>query len=201
MNILLSNYAEDRERLLLALRRKGVRGWVPAQVLRDVILECGWRIERSYGMEPGLLGLCCPEQRVLKIPVDFRRRLRVPETAAAVLNETLAQELGHIRLLAVLRERKKRELDREAGDYARVFLVPLVALLTRLPMNKLLQAETQQQRWAQLARLAEEFRVTAWFMARVLQMYGLIRLGQRRQIEILPEAHSMARRFAFARMA
>ena len=59
MNKSWENYAEDREHLLLALRRKGVRGWVPAQLVRDAILECGWRIERAYGLEPSLLGLCC----------------------------------------------------------------------------------------------------------------------------------------------
>ncbi len=204
MNKSWENYAEDREHLLLALRRKGVRGWVPAQLVRDAILECGWRIERAYGLEPSLLGLCCPEEQAVKIPVDFRRRLRVPETAAAVLNETLAHELGRIRLYAdqpVKGVKKTMEQKKEADDYARTFLVPLVALVTRLPMESLLRAETQQQRWSQVRRLAEEFGVTGWFMSRVLQMYGLIRLGQRREIEVLPEAHAVARRFAFARLA
>lgn len=198
------HYAEDREHLLLALRRKGVRGWVPAQLVRDAILECGWRIERAYGLEPSLLGLCCPEERVVKIPVDFRRRLRVPETAAAVLNETLAHELGRIRLHAeqpVEGVKRGVEQKKEADDYARTFLVPLVVLVTRLPMDSLLRAETQQQRWTQVRRLAEEFGVTGWFMACALQMYGLIRLGRRREIEILPEAQIVVRRFAFARMA
>lgn len=199
------NYADDREHLLLALRRKGVRAWVPAQLVRDAILECKWRIERVYGLEPSLLSLCCPEEQVVKIPVDFRRRLRVPETAAAMMNETLAHELGHIRLHArqMLDEGiKKRAWGKEAGDYARVFLVPLVSLMTRLPMVKLLQAETQQQRWGQVLRLAEEFRVTGWFMRGVLEMYGLVRIEEKRRLlEVLPEAHSLARRFAFGRMA
>ena len=203
MNILIENYAEDRERLLLALRRKGVRGWVPAQVLRDAILECGWRIERSYGMQPGLLSLFCPEQSLLKIPVDFRRRLWVPETAAAVLNETLARELGRIRLqpAQMLDGAKKKAWERETAEYARVFLVPLVALATRMPMSKLVEAETQQQRWTQVSRLAEEFRVTSWFMACALRMYGMIWMGQRRHIEVLPEAQSVVGRYAFARLA
>lgn len=198
------NYADDREHLLLALRRKGVRGWVPAQLVRDAILECKWRIERVYGLEPSLLGLCCPEKQVVKIPVDFRRRLRLPETAAAVLNETLAHELGHIRLHARLMLEEgvqKRGWGKEAEDYARVFLVPLVSLVTRLPMTRLMQAETQQQRWGRVLRLAEEFRVTGWFMGGVLEMYGLVRIDRRRQLEVLPEAQTLARRFAFGRMA
>ena len=59
----------------------------------------------------------------------------------------------------------------------------------------------QPQRWSQVTRLAEEFHVTGWFMARVLQMYGLIRLGQRRHIEVLAGAQTMVRRYAFARLA
>lgn len=203
-NVSWGNYAEDREHLLLTLRRKGVRAWVPALLVRDAILECKWRIERVYGLEPGLLALCCPEEQVVKIPVDFRRRLRLPETAAAVLNETLAQKLGHIRLHArlMLEEGvRKRGWSKEVEDYARVFLVPLVSLVTRLPMTRLMHAETQQQRWGQVLRLAEEFRVTGWFMGGVLEMYGLVRIDRRRQLEVLPEAQTLVRRFAFGRMA
>ena len=201
----LENYAEDRERLLLNLRRKGVRGWVPAQLVREAILECKWRIERVHGLNERLLGLCCPEVSVLRIPVDFRQRLRVPKTAAAVLNETLAHELGHIRLHArqMLQEGvKKRSWEREADDYARVFLVPLVSLLGHSSMTWLLRAESQQQLWAQVLRLAEEFRVTGWFMGSVLEMYGLIRIERRRRlIEVLPEAHSLNWTFALGWLA
>ncbi len=69
---------------------------------------------------------------------DFRRRLRVPETAVAVLNETLAHELGRIRLHAqqpVKGVKVGLEQKKEAGDYARTFLVPLVVLVTRLPIS------------------------------------------------------------------
>ncbi|MBX3167609.1 MAG: hypothetical protein KF760_09360 [Candidatus Eremiobacteraeota bacterium] len=202
---LLDNFAKDRERLLLALRRKGVRGGVPAQVVREAILHCQWRIQRVENLHPSLLGLCCPEERVLKLPVDFRQRLRVPETAAAVMNETLAHELGHVRLhLAQMLEQtiKRRIWEKEAGVYARVFLVPIVNLVTRFPMAKLLQAETQQQRWRQVSRLAEEFRVTGWFLASALEMYGLAQVDSRRRlIQVLPLAHELARRFAFGRMA
>lgn len=90
----VQDYAEDRERLLLDLRRKGLRAWVPAELVRDAILHCGWRIERMPGMEPGVLSLSYPEQQVVKLPRDFRQRLRVPETARAVMNETLACQLA-----------------------------------------------------------------------------------------------------------
>lgn len=199
------DYAEDRERILLALRRVGVRGWVPAQVVREAILQCGWGIQRVEGLPVGLLGLCCPEEQILKVPVDFRRRLRVPETAAAMMNETLAHELGHIRLHAAQmleQQSKKRGWEREADDYARAFLVPIVQLMTRWPMRRLLEAESQQQRWHQVLRLAEEFRVTGWFLASALEMYGLAQIDPRRRlVEILPVAHELSRRFAFARMA
>lgn len=201
----LKDYAEDREQLLLALRRQGLRGWVPAQLVRDALLHCGWRIERVYGLPDSLLGLCCAEERVVKVPVDFRRRLRVPETAAAMMNETLAHELGHIRLHAqqmLQLKTKKRGWEREADDYARVFLVPLVKLMTRWPMMQLLEAETQQQRWHQLLRLAEEFRVTGWFLASVLERYGLAQVEPRRRlVEVLPRAYELARAFAFGRLA
>ncbi len=58
MEYRLERYADDREHLLLELRRKGVRGWVPAQVVRDAILQCQWRIERVHGLQAGLLGVC-----------------------------------------------------------------------------------------------------------------------------------------------
>jgi hypothetical protein len=191
----LEVYAQDRERLLLELRRKGVRGWVPAQLVRDAILHCGWRIERDYGVEASLLALCRPDQRAVLIPVDFRARLRVPETEAAMLNETLAQQLGQIRLQGPDRQR-------DADDYARVFLVPLVKLMTRLPMLELLKAEKDKHRWYQLQRLALEFRVTLWFLGITLEMYGLARVDQaRRRVELLPASYELARRFAFGRLA
>ena len=201
----LEEYAEDREQLLLALRRQGVRRWVPAQLVREAILHCNWRIERAMGMESELLGLCDAEARAVRVPVDFRQRLRVPETAAAVMNETLAHELGHIRLHArqmLEQTTKKRAWEREADDYARVFLVPLVTLMTRFPMRKLLEADTAPQRWAQLLRLACEFRVTGWFLADTLEMYGLAHIEPtRRRVQVLPRAHELLRRCAFARLA
>ena len=191
----LEVYAEDRERLLMTLRRKGIRGWVPAQVLREAILECGWRIERGYGVEASVLALCCPEQRVVHLPVDFRRRLRVPETEGPMLNETLAQQLGQIRL-------NGPDKRRDADDYARVFLVPLVKLMTRLPMLEMLKAEKEQHRWYQLQRLALEFRVTVWFLGMTLEMYELAHVDQgRRRIKLLPASYELARRFAFGRLA
>lgn len=205
MEYRLERYADDREHLLLELRRKGVRGWVPAQVVRDAILHCDWRIERVYGLNAGLLGMCCAERQVVEIPTDFRQRLRVPSTAPAVMNETYAHELGHIRLHAEQMMKlttKKRSWEKEADDYARVFLVPLVSLMTRMPMASLLRAETPQNRWYHVLRLAEEFRVTGWFLASALQMYGLAHVEpRRRHVQVLPLAHELARRFAFGRMA
>jgi len=201
----VEHYAEDRERLLLDLRRKGLRAWVPAELVRDAILHCGWRIERTQGMEASLLGLCCPEQQVLKVPTDFRRRLRVPETAKAMMNETLAHELGHIRLHAQFmldHTTKRRGWEGQANQYARVFLVPLVTLMTRFPMRRLLEEEDDVRRWAHVLRLAEEFRVTGWFMGSVLEMYGVAKIERRRRrVEVLPLAHELARRFALVRSA
>ena len=55
-----------------------------------------------------------------------------------MLNETLAHELGSIRLHAqqpVKGVKVGLEQKKEAGDYARTFLVPLVVLVTRLPIS------------------------------------------------------------------
>lgn len=201
----LECYAEDRERLLLELRRQGLRAWVPARLVRQAILLCGWRIQRTVGMPACLLGLCCPESRVVQVPTDFRRRLRVPETARAVMNETLAHELGHMRLHAQAMlelQTKQRDWEKQANRYARVFLVPLTSLLSRLPMQLLLEAEDEVQRWRLVLRLAEEFEVTGWFMGSALEMYGLAHISHRRRlVRVQPLAHELVRRFAFARTA
>lgn len=201
----LETYAEDRERLLLELRRQGWRAWVPARLVRRAILLCGWRIERCHGMASSLLGLCCPESQVIQVPTDFRQRLRVPQTARAVMNETLAHELGHLRLHApamLKHQTKQRGWEKEANDYARVFLVPLLSLLNRLPMELLLKAEDDVQRWRLVLRLADEFEVTGWFMGSALEMYGLAHISHRRRlVRIQPLAHELVRRFAFARTA
>jgi Zn-dependent peptidase ImmA (M78 family) len=142
---------------------------------------------------------------VVQVPTDFRRRLRVPETARAVMNETLAHELGHMRLHAQAMlelQTKQRDWEKQANRYARVFLVPLTSLLSRLPMQLLLEAEDEVQRWRLVLRLAEEFEVTGWFMGSALEMYGLAHISHRRRlVRVQPLAHELVRRFAFARTA
>ena len=199
-------YAEDREEFLRLFRRNHLRFWVPAQIVREAILQSDYRIERVDGLEPGILGLCAPEQGAVLIPRDFRRRLLHPQTSSQVMHQTLAHEFGHIRLHAEAMKRGVKEPDweSEANLYARVFLVPRYRLLKCLETQALLRAREfcQAVRWGYILRLAEEFRVTGSFMAETLQMYGLIHLDRERRFVTIPQkAQESATRLAVCRPA
>lgn len=202
MNQRLDRYEADREHLLGVLDRRQICSRVPAWLVHEAILECGWSIRRVAGMNSELLGVCCAEERVVQIPTDFRQRLRVPVTAMQVYYETLAHELAHIRLHAqamLTSRRKDSAWEREADLYARVFLVPVVQLASRPALQRLLYAQSQQECWRNILCLAEDFRVTGWFLSSALELYGLIRVQKnRRLVEVLPAAHELVGRFALA---
>ena len=194
-------YAEDREEFLRLFRRKNLRFWVPAQIVREAILQSDYRIERVDGLEPGVLGLCVPEQGAVLIPRDFQRRLLHPQTSSQVMHQTLAHELGHIRLHGESMKRGVKEpgWEAEAELYAQVFLVPRYRLLKCLETQALLRAREfcQSVRWGYILRLAEEFRVTGSFMAKTLQMYGLINLDRARRFVSIPQRAQESSRLAF----
>ena len=202
MNQRLDLYEADREQLLGALSRRHIRCRVPARLVHEAILECGWSIQRLSGMRSALLGLCCAEERAIQIPTDFRQRLRVPATARLVYHETLAHELAHIRLHAqtmLMQRLKDSAWENEADVYARVFLVPRAQLLGKPAMQRLLDAQSQQELWRNILCLAQEFCVTGWFLSSALELYGFIRMQKKRRlVEVLPVAHELVGRFVLA---
>jgi len=131
----------------------------PALSIHRVIRELGWRIRTGYVL-PGHLGQVDVWHKEVTLPSDFRARLACPELARKVEHWVLAHELAHIALhqAEILRGERTQKMERAAATWALEWLLPRAALLDH-PEARRLPGAGEKERWARMARIAEEFLV------------------------------------------
>lgn len=154
--------AADRD-LLLRTRR----GY-PALSLVAVLDQLGWSVV-SVEDDSGQRGEVDFEQRC----VFLNRGIRRPCPRRS--NETLAHELGHIRMhesrLALATSTE--EMERQADAYARIFLVPRRQVLADKLMPRI-QAAEGRERANLIYRMATRWDVTPGLMTVRLREVGVL---------------------------
>lgn len=163
-------FANDRQRQLhsaAGLLGKCYRR--PVDALRDCIELNGYQIVR-WPLDEQLWGLTLTEDRKVVICSNLRSKLKFPETYAAVKAFTLAHELGHIRLHVRHHTSLTEQHEREADEYAGVFLMPRSQMIL-LPAYQSLTDDLH----VSVRQLAEEFGVSWSAMAKELAMMGILR--------------------------
>lgn len=155
---------------------------VRADALRSIIRMLKYEIVWSPQVPDDVFAYTHFDERRVIIAKDLRSRLDFPESFEAMVNATLAHELGHIRMHASAALRGKRELrwENEAYSYSYAFLVPYKELMNE-PECRLIRAgllQEQETLWKNVLRLAEAYKVSGAFMAIVLQRYGVIKFDQ-----------------------
>jgi hypothetical protein len=176
-------YSIERDWLLGQAATLSQRSFeLPADGLEEVIRSLGYSLRSSWSVPAQVMAYTDFDRKHVVLAFDFAQRLDYPDSAPGVRLSCLAHEIGHIRLHAerALEGVFRKSWEREANEFAMVFLMPRERVLSRPEVWALQsgEAQAQEELWGLVAELALAFKVTPSFMARSLVAYEVIKMNR-----------------------
>lgn len=167
------------------LDQVGHPGKVPATCLERSFKVFEFQLTRSLRVPEDVLAYVDFPKRQVIVARDFSKRLEFPSSTRGVYHATLAHELGHV----VLHRKRTHTTvrnprwEREANQFAQVFLVPFHDLMGRTEVERIQAGAlvTQGSLWKAVLDLADHYQVTGAFMVHLLAEYDVVEFDHQRR--------------------